>query len=92
MPASNRRERPFNDSERQKLREQIRSFYEGFVEKVAASRKMPVERVDQLAQGRVWTGAQARSTGWSMRWAGSIARSRWRKNVRASRPIPKSRS
>jgi protease-4 len=24
---------------------------------------MPVERVDQLAQGRVWTGAQARERG-----------------------------
>ncbi len=56
-------ERPFNESERQKLREQISSFYKGFVEKVAASRKMPVERVEQLAQGRVWTGAQARRHG-----------------------------
>jgi protease IV len=56
-------ERPFTDSERQKLREQIRDFYNGFLQKVAASRKMPVERVDQLAQGRVWTGAQARERG-----------------------------
>ena len=56
-------ERPFNESERRKLREQISSFYKGFVEKVAASRKMPVARVEQLAQGRVWTGAQARAHG-----------------------------
>jgi len=56
-------ERQFTDSERQKLREQIRDFYNGFIQKVAASRKMPVERVDQLAQGRVWTGAQARERG-----------------------------
>jgi protease-4 len=56
-------ERPFTDSERQKLREQIRDFYDGFVQKVAASRKMSVERVNQLAQGRVWTGAQARENG-----------------------------
>jgi len=56
-------ERPFNDSERQKLREQIEYFYKGFIEKVAASRKMPVQRVDQLARGRVWTGAQARGHG-----------------------------
>ena len=55
--------RPFTDSERQKLREQIRDFYNGFIQKVAASRKMTVERVDQLAQGRVWTGAQARERG-----------------------------
>ena len=32
------------------------------------------------------------SSGWSTRWAGSIARSRWRKTVRASRPIHESRS
>jgi protease IV len=56
-------ERQFTDSERQKLREQIRDFYNGFIQKVAASRKLPVERVDQLAQGRVWTGAQARERG-----------------------------
>ena len=55
--------RPFNESERQKLRDQISAFYKGFVEKVAASRKMPVERVEQLAQGRVWTGSQARGHG-----------------------------
>lgn len=56
-------DRPFTDSERQKLREQIRDFYSSFIQKVAASRKMPVERVDQLAQGRVWTGAQAQQNG-----------------------------
>ena len=56
-------ERPFTDSERQKLRDQIRDFYDGFIQKVAASRKLPVERVDQLARGRVWTGAQARERG-----------------------------
>jgi protease-4 len=55
--------RPFTETERQKLREQIREFYDGFVEKVAAARKMPVERVDELARGRVWTGAQAHERG-----------------------------
>jgi len=33
------------------------------VSKVAASRKMPVEKVEQVAAGRVWTGAQAREHG-----------------------------
>ena len=56
-------DRPFTDTERQKLREQIGAFYDGFIQKVAASRKLPVERVDQLARGRVWTGAQARDRG-----------------------------
>jgi len=56
-------DRPFTDSERAKLQEQMRSFYQGFVRNVAASRKMPVDKVEQLAEGRVWTGAQARQHG-----------------------------
>ncbi len=56
-------DRPFTDSEREELREQMRSFYQGFIAKVAAARKLPVERVDQLGQGRVWTGSQARQHG-----------------------------
>jgi protease-4 len=55
--------RPFNESERAKLQEQIQAFYQGFLQKVAASRRIPVERVDQIARGRVWTGAQARERG-----------------------------
>jgi protease-4 len=56
-------ERPFTESERAKFQEQLRSFYDQFVSKVALSRRMPVERVGQLAQGRVWTGAQAQAHG-----------------------------
>jgi protease IV len=56
-------ERPFTESERAKLQEYLRTFYQSFVRKVAASRKMPVEKVEQVAAGRVWTGAQARQHG-----------------------------
>ena len=56
-------DRPFTPTEREELREELRSFYQGFISKVAAARKLPVERVDQLGQGRVWTGAQARQHG-----------------------------
>jgi protease-4 len=56
-------DRPFTDSERQKLRAQMRDFYDGFLQKVASSRKMTVEQVDKLGQGRVWTGAQAQQNG-----------------------------
>jgi protease-4 len=55
--------RPFNDSERAKLKEELEAFYGQFVAKVAASRKMPVERVNELGRGRVWTGLQARANG-----------------------------
>jgi protease-4 len=56
-------ERPFTETERAELREMITSFYQGFLQKVAQSRKLPVERVDRVAQGRVWTGAQAQQHG-----------------------------
>ena len=57
-------DRPFTDSERaEAARADARRSTDGFVQKVATSRKMPVEQVDQLAQGRVWTGAQARQHG-----------------------------
>ena len=56
-------ERPFTESERAEVREMLRSFYQGFLQKVAQARKLPVERVDLVAQGRVWTGQQARQHG-----------------------------
>ena len=56
-------QRPFTESERAKVKEEMRSFYQGFVRKVAASRKMSEGNVERLAEGRVWTGAQARQHG-----------------------------
>ncbi|MET0295664.1 MAG: signal peptide peptidase SppA [Phenylobacterium sp.] len=38
-------------------------IYENFVARVAAGRKLPVERVREIAKGRIWTGAQARQLG-----------------------------
>ena len=38
-------------------------FYQGFVQKAAAARKMRPEAIDAVAQGRVWTGRQARERG-----------------------------
>ena len=55
--------RPYNPDERKKLEEQLQAFYDQFVEKVADSRKTTPERIDQLAQGRVWTGQQAKENG-----------------------------
>ncbi len=39
------------------------TIYENFVQRVAAGRKIPVERVRQIARGHVWTGAQAKQLG-----------------------------
>ncbi len=52
--------RPFNPGELKKLNEQLQSFYDQFVEKVAESRHSTPEQIDALAQGRVWTGRQAK--------------------------------
>ncbi|HEX2559715.1 signal peptide peptidase SppA [Phenylobacterium sp.] len=38
-------------------------IYENFVARVAKGRNLPVERVREIARGRVWTGAQARELG-----------------------------
>jgi len=55
--------RPFNPEELKKVQEQLQAFYDGFVEKVAQSRHTTPEKVDAIAQGRVWTGRQARENG-----------------------------
>ena len=52
--------RPYNPDELKKLQEQLQSFYDDFVEKVASSRHTTPEQIDALAQGRVWTGRQAK--------------------------------
>jgi protease-4 len=55
--------RPFSASESQKLDEQLRAFYDGFLHKVAESRHTTPEKIDAIAQGRVWTGRQAKDNG-----------------------------
>ncbi len=55
--------RPYTDAERAKVGQQLQAFYDQFVERVAASRHMTPEHVDSLAQGRVWTGRQAKQNG-----------------------------
>ena len=52
--------RPFTPSELAKLNEQLQAFYDAFVEKAAEARHSTPEQIDQVAQGRVWTGRQAK--------------------------------
>jgi protease-4 len=54
---------PFTDQQRAKLMDYMKVFYDGFVEKVAAARHTTPGRIDAVAQGRVWTGRQARQHG-----------------------------
>jgi len=52
--------RPYNPDELKKLQEQLQAFYDQFVEKVADARHTTPEKIDAIAQGRVWTGRQAK--------------------------------
>jgi protease-4 len=55
--------RPYNPDEAKELQEHLQAFYDQFVEKVAMSRSSTPEKIDQMAQGRVWTGRQAKDRG-----------------------------
>lgn len=55
--------RPYNAGEVKKIDEQLQAFYDQFVEKVADARDSTPEKIDQIAQGRVWTGRQAKDNG-----------------------------
>lgn len=55
--------RPYTPEEARKLQDELQSFYDQFVEKVATSRHSTPERIDEVAQGRVWTGRQAKDNG-----------------------------
>lgn len=51
----------FTDDERAKFEEWIKNtYYQDFVPKVAKGRKKDPGYIDSVAQGRVWTGAQAK--------------------------------
>ncbi len=50
---------PMSDEFRAYITESIASTYNIFLERVAQGREMSVEEVDNLAQGRVWSGVDA---------------------------------
>jgi protease-4 len=55
--------RELTPEERQILQAMVDDIYNQFVEVVAKGRKLSVERVKELADGRVYTGAQAKELG-----------------------------
>ncbi|MDG1824089.1 MAG: signal peptide peptidase SppA [Flavobacteriaceae bacterium] len=48
---------------RQEIKQQIKRVYSTFLERVASGRNMSVEEVDEVAQGRVWSGSDAYNIG-----------------------------
>ena len=55
--------RDFSAEEKRRFELHLEEFYRGFVARVADNRRMSPERVDSVAQGRVWTGLAARERG-----------------------------
>jgi protease-4 len=51
----------FSKIERTRMEEVLGAMYREFKQAVAAGRKLSPERVDELAEGRVWTGTEALS-------------------------------
>jgi protease-4 len=73
--------RPFSEAEWARVNEWLDVVYADFTEKVASGRRLPAERVHELARGRVWTGADALANGLAdeaggLREAVAIARKR----------------
>jgi protease-4 len=53
----------FSDGERERLAAQLDFIYDDFTTKAAHDRGLPVDRLRDVARGRVWTGAQAHERG-----------------------------
>ncbi len=56
-------DRNLNDVEKQKMEVLIKTLYKEFVSKVAAGRNMKTEQVEDIAQGRVWSGIRGKDIG-----------------------------
>ena len=55
--------KPMDETEYKFMLTQIEDIYATFTQRVADGRKMPVERVDEIGQGRVWSGVDALELG-----------------------------
>jgi protease-4 len=54
---------PLSPAGRAKLEQIVDETYDSFLDRVEDGRKLPRARVEELAQGRVWLGSQARQNG-----------------------------
>lgn len=55
--------RPMTPPEHEVIENLVNHFYDVFLQRVAASRKMTTNHVDEMAQGRVWSGSDALTNG-----------------------------
>ena len=54
---------PWSDEERATILQSMQEVYAVFTGRVSAGRKLPIEKVQELAQGRVWTGVMGKQLG-----------------------------
>ena len=54
---------PMTDTFRSVMQESIEDTYDTFLDRVSKGRNMSVERVNEIAQGRVWSGVDAQALG-----------------------------
>lgn len=54
---------PYTPDQMAALNKQADAIYADFMGKVAAGRKLPIAKVQELAKGRVWSGADAKTQG-----------------------------
>lgn len=54
---------PFTPTQRERFRRSLQRTYDGFVQRVAAGRRRPLEQVEPHCRGRVWTGEDALAVG-----------------------------
>lgn len=52
--------KPLSDFDRMVLLNQIETIYATFIQRVSDGRKIPVNMVDSIGQGRIWSGIDAR--------------------------------
>ncbi len=53
----------WDDPTREKIRAGMQSVYDLFISRVAAGRKLSTEKVEEVAQGRIWSGKQGLERG-----------------------------
>ncbi len=56
-------DRPFNEGEKEIIQNYVNEIYDQFLAVVAKGRKMDKDAVHEIAQGRVWTGNDAKERG-----------------------------
>jgi protease-4 len=53
----------FSEEEQKKLNQYMDDFYKDFTSKAAQGRNMKVEAIDEIGQGRVWSGVKGKEIG-----------------------------